>query len=362
MSNSPRATRTSRVGSNLKAHKKLAAAWAARFAKRLEPLDRAERQFHRQQREILTRPVLQNATAIFRQHQDALTRAFVKADGSGIKIQHARRQTRRSINDALRASIPRFGELEALQRRSARDFQDLVTTHLPPPRGTAPDFELGEIRPPGGVAFQHFSPPYQLFEVIPVAPPRPDNTSFAQPITGVVATDVQFRHNEFSLDFLPSVPFNPARSGDFRSSVGVNFRVPQTGFLTIVAEMQNQFNQFVFSVTDNFGFSSANLDAVHTIFINVIRSGESTPFERTLFTGGLVGRGQEDFSFSTSPIQPATPFTLSVAPRDAFLKGEQIQVLAGAAVSLRIKVDDMNGFISAVTLWEVTKLSIGVRS
>lgn len=361
MTDFPRATGNSRVGSNLKAHKKLAAAGAARFAKRLKPLNRAERQFHRQQREILTKPALQNATAIFRQHQDALTRAFMKADGSGIKIQQARRQARRSIDDPLRASIPGFGELEALQRRSARDFQDLVTTHLPPRRSTALDFELGEIPPPGGVAFQHFSPPYQLFEVTPVAPPSPDNTSFAQPITGVVATDVQFRHNEFSPDFLPGVPFNPARFGEFRSSVGVNFRVPQTGFLTIAAEMQNQFNPFVFSVTDNFGFSSANLDAVHTVFINVIRSGESTPFERTLFTGGLVAHG-EDLSFSNSPIQPATPFTLSLTPRDAFLKGEQIQVLAGAAVALRIKVDDMNGFISAVTLWEVTKLSIGVRS
>lgn len=118
---------------------------------------------------------------------------------------------------------------------------------------------------------------------------------------------------------------------------------------------------FVVSVTDNLGFSSANLDAVHTIFINVIRSGESTPFERTLFTGGLIGRGN-DLSFSQSPIQPATPFTLSLTPRDAFLKGEQIQVLAGAAVALQIHLDDMNGFISAVTLWEVTKLSIGVRS
>jgi hypothetical protein len=360
MADFPRATRNSRVGSNLKGHKKLAAAEAARFAKRLEPLDRAERQFRRQQRKILTKPVVRNASAIVRPHQEALTQAFMTADGSGIKIQQARRRARRSVDDAFRASIPRFGELEALKRRSARDFQDLVTTHLPPPRGTALDFELGEIPLPGGVAFQHFSPPYQLFEVTPVVPRSPDNTSFAQPITGVVATDVQFRHDEFSPDFLPGLPFIPALAVEFRSSVGVNFRVPQTGLLTIVAEMQNQFNQFVFSVTDNFGFSDANLDAVHSIFINLVRSGESTPFEQTLFKNGLVAHG-EDLSFSSSPIQRATPFSLSVTPRDAFLKGEQIQVLAGAAAALRIKVNDMNGLISAVTLWEVKKLSIGIR-
>jgi hypothetical protein len=87
--------------------------------------------------------------------------------------------------------------------------------------------------------------------------------------------------------------FNPPLGGESRSSVGINFRVPQTGLLTCVAQIQNLFAKFQFAALDNFGFSSADLDLVHTIFVTIIRSGEVVRFERVVFADGLVARGDE---------------------------------------------------------------------
>ncbi|HEV8552783.1 MAG TPA: hypothetical protein VGR65_05275 [Casimicrobiaceae bacterium] len=228
-----------------------------------------------------------------------------------------------------------------------------MATHLLTPQGAALEFALGDVLLPGGLGFQVFKPTYELFDVTPVRPPSPDNNSFAEPRSGIVVTDIEHRHSH-------SGGFNPSRNGDFRSSVGINFRVPQTGFLTGSAVIQNLFNKFVFTAIDRFGFSSADLDAAHTIFVTIIRSGDITRFETIVFANGLVARG-DDLSFSTSPIQNSTPFRISFTTQETFVKGEQIQILAGARVVTRTIVNDMHGSIRALTVWQVKSLSIGTR-
>lgn len=360
MADFPQRTKHSKVGSNLKARKRLAAADAALLESRLKPFRAAERQLQRQQRVILTRPVLRNAAEIVRQHVDLYNQAFVKARGSGVKIQKARQRARASIDRALRASTPRFAEYEALLRQHGRDHQRLVATHLLTPQGAALDLALGDILLPGGVAFQLFRPTYELFDVTPVEPPSPDNNSFAEPRSGIVVTDIQVHHTFPGVPGVDPFVFNPRRKGEFRSSVGINFRVPQTGFLTGVAVIQNLFNKFVFTAEDRFGFSSADLDAVHTIFVTIIRSGEIRRFETIVFANGLVARG-DDLSFSTSPIQNSTPFRISFTTQETFVKGEQIQILAGAALFIQTIVNHMDGFIRGLTVWQVKSLSIGTR-
>jgi hypothetical protein len=65
-----------------------------------------------------------------------------------------------------------------------------------------------------------------------------------------------------------------------------------------------------------------------------------------------------NLSFTIVPILDSAPFTISFKHKDAFLKGEQIQILAGEAVETRTKVDDMDACINAVAVWQVKRISI----
>jgi hypothetical protein len=98
----------------------------------------------------------------------------------------------------------------------------------------------------------------------------------------------------------------------------------------------------------------------HTIFLRIIRSGELIPFERLVFSNGLQSFG-DDLSLSTSPTQSSTPFTLNFESQDAFLKGERIQILAGASLATQTHLDDMNSFMAALTMWQVKRISLGIR-
>jgi hypothetical protein len=353
MTDRPRATKHSKVGSNVKAHKRLASANAALLERRFKPFRRAERQLQRQQRDILTKPVARKVAEIVRQHSAAYNQAFVNAGGNGVKIIKARERARSAIDRALRASVPGFAKHEALLQQHERDHQGLVANHLLIPQNLALDFALGDILLPGGAGFKVFRPPFELFDVTPA-----ELRSFAEPRSGIVMTEASHQH--FSPRHLPiiSIPFNPSRNGDNRSSVGINFRVPQTGFLTFVALIQNLFAKFEFTALDNFGFSSADLDVVHSIFVAIIRSGQVIRFETIVFANGLVAHG-DDLSFSIVPILDSAPFTIGFKHKDAFLKGEQIQILAGEAVETHTKVDDMDGFIHSLAAWQVKRISVG---
>jgi hypothetical protein len=207
---------------------------------------------------------------------------------------------------------------------------------------------------PDDVIFQPFTPPYELFDVTLLG--SSSDNSFADPDSGNVVTDTQYLNDgSFS-------PFKPHVISEDRSSVGINFRVPKTGFLNCTAIIQNLFNKFVYGLKDLFGFSSGEIDVKHTIFVTIVRSGEVTRFERTMFADGLVALDGSEFTTSGSPIPTSTPFTISFATRDAFLKGEQIQILGGAAVYIQSRVDDMEGFATAVTMWQLKLLAVGIRT
>jgi hypothetical protein len=353
MANRPRATKHSKVGSNVKARKRIASANAALLERRFQPFRRAERQLQRQQREILTKPVARDAAEIVRQHRAAYNQAFVNAGGHGGKIIKARERARAAIDRALRASVPRFAEHKALLQQHARDHERLVTNHLLIPHDFALDFAMGD-RLPVGAAFQVFRPPFELFDVTPAN--ATNENSSAEPRSGIVMTDILHQH--FSPGGFGHISVNPLRNGESRSSVGINFRVPQTGFLTFFALIQNLIAKFQFAALDNLGFSSAHLEVVHTIFVTVIRPGQIKRFETIVFANGLVANG-EDLGFTSIPILDSAPFTIGFKHKDPFLKGEQIQILAGEAVETTTKVDDMDGFIHALAAWQVKRISIG---
>jgi hypothetical protein len=120
-------------------------------------------------------------------------------------------------------------------------------------------------------------------------------------------------------------------------------------------------NDFTMSVTDKFGFSDGRVHMDHAIVVRIVRSGEITPFDRLVYSNGIRSEGG-DFSISESPIPTSTPFTLNFESRDALLKGERIQILAGASLTMEAQLNDMNAVMAAFTVWQVKRLSIGIRA
>ena len=60
--------------------------------------------------------------------------------------------------------------------------------------------------------------------------------------------------------------------------------------------------------------------------------------------------------------QRSTPFTLVFESQDAFLKGERIQILAGANPLMEGYINDMKAVMAAFTVWQVKSLAIYIRA
>jgi hypothetical protein len=345
-----------KVGSNLKAHKALVAVNQSLVKRRDEPVRRAERKFLRA-RTILLRPIVKPATPIFGEANAVYLQALIRAGGNGVAIANARRRARRAIDRALRERFTRYHEYEALRRGYADELRARIATRRDASQVGGLDLLVGDVPLRPDIAFQVLAPPFALFDTVTV---DPDIKSFTAPDLGLVGMNGRV-HLEDQDTALIGSSYNPFPAIFFHALVGITFEVPQTGFLVGAAVMQNLVNDFTRSVTDKFGFSDARVNMDHAIVVRIVRSGEITPFERLVYSNGIQSFGQE-FSFSESPIPRSVPFTLNFEPRDAFLKGERIQILAGASLTMNAHLNDMNAVMGAFTVWQVKKLSIGIRA
>jgi hypothetical protein len=345
-----------KVGSNLKAHKALVAANQALVKRRDEPLRRAERKFLRA-RAALLRPIVKPAKIIFGEAKSASLQAFLRAGGDGAAIVNARRRARRAIDRALRERVTGYHEYEALQRSYVDESRALLAARRDASHVGGPGLSIGDAPLLPDLAPQLFRPPFALFHTEPA-----DSVakSFAVPHSGLVGINDRFQFRG-SDDSIIGVSFNPGIEGTYHALVGGTFTVPRTGFLFGAAVMQNLANDFTMSVTDEFGFSYGNVGIDHSIAVRIVRSGEITAFDRLVYSNGIRSFGH-DFSFFESPIPRSTPFTLNFESQDAFLKGERIQILAGASLTMEAQINDMKAVMAAFTVWQVKSLSIGIRA
>ena len=345
-----------KVGSNLKAHKALVAANQALAKRRDEPLRRAERKFLRA-RATLLRPILKPATIIFGEAKAASSQAFLRASGDGAAITNARRRARRAIDRALRERGTGYHEYEALRQSYADEYRALIAARREASKIGDFDLQIGDILLRPDLAPQLFRPPFALFDTEPL---NSVVKSFAVPRSGLVGINGRVHFLGFD-DSIVGFSFNPGIKGTFHALVGGTFTVPRTGFLVGSAVMQNLANDFTMSLTDEFGFSDGNVGIDHSIAVRILRSGEITAFDQLVYSNGIRSFG-EDFGISESPIQRSTPFTLNFESQDAFLKGERIQILAGASLIMEAQINDMKAVMAAFTVWQVKSLAIGIRA
>jgi hypothetical protein len=182
------------------------------------------------------------------------------------------------------------------------------------------------------------------------------NGSFVEPQNGILFNDIRFRHSEDSW----FVSYNPRAEAGTRVAAGVNYRVPATGYLKGGIVLRNLYNHFSYAVTDNLGISHAYLTVSQSIFIDIVRSGEVTRFSKVMANNGLQSLGGTELSHAESPIPTFTPITFGFTTRDAFLKGENIQIFAGSEIYLGSDLDDMNSFGEATLTWQLLSFFLRV--
>jgi hypothetical protein len=362
MTNFPRKTASSKTGSNFKGAQAVSAQRARAIDARNRVYRKAQSPFRRQKNAIVSRTIASRAATILEEHRRAFDEASLKLCGDAWKIAAAKRRAQAAITRMLSKSIPKYRRYKAAERAYLRGHTGLVNADIAAAARTALGASLGDlVLVPAGV--DEFTATYELFDVdtLDVDDLFKFNESFAEPNSGIVVNNVKFVHNDAGSIAPALFTYNPFRFAYTRSSLGINYTIPETGFLTCSSVIQNLYNKITFSVSDNFGFSGAYLDIYVNLYIDIIRAGDDASFARNMLTTGLVSHGS-DLSFSTSEIQDLTPFTLTFTAPDAFLKGETIQVLAGSEIFIRSDLDDMKSHVDAVLMWQLKKLLLGVNA
>ena len=121
--------------------------------------------------------------------------------------------------------------------------------------------------------------------------------------------------------------------------------------------MQNIYNRLVFSVTDNFGFSSAEVGITVGLFVAVVRGTSVEYLRKTLLSTGLTSDGS-DASYTQSDLDDATPYSIPASTQTRYEANESVLVLAGSEVMLGTILDDMHCKMNALFWWKLEKLAI----
>jgi hypothetical protein len=143
------------------------------------------------------------------------------------------------------------------------------------------------------------------------------------------------------------------------TSCGVAFTTPSAGRLSVSAVVRNFYNKLTFSVSDKFGFSSAEVGIGVGLFVAVVRGTKVEILRKNLLSTGLISHGS-DLSYTESDLDDTTPYTISVETQTRFEANESVLVLAGTEVGIGTILDDMHCRMSAVLWWKLEKLAIGM--
>jgi hypothetical protein len=320
-------------------------------------LNKEQAAFKRDREQFLMKDALSRAAPILQKFRTRFDRSVLDSEGNVGEIRRIKWRMQTALKGILSETIPHYRRYRSTEKSHIRRTYSSLRDQFRGAIATGVDARLGEHVTVDQKNFQHFLPEYDIFDVTThdVGNTVVYDHSFVDPKLGFLVNNIRTRHNEDA--WLPT--YNPVHWVFAEVSLGVEYQVPQTGYLTCMLSVQNAYNKISYSVKDNFGFSYAHLNIVHSIFIDIIRTGERTRFHRIMVDAGLISHGA-DLSYSTSEIQNSTPYTISITTKDAFLKGERIQVMGGSYLFIGSELDDMESSVDAVLWWQLKKMSIGV--
>lgn len=357
----PPKTKTAKTDSNRRNAKAILEKETRSIRARNKAYRKARAAFMRQRKAVLTPEAIKKARPTLESRRNEFARAALRLDGDVDAVADAKTQTRKSLERALLRVIPGYKRYRTARAAYLKKQSTLFGRALAIPRHNRLTADIGDAVFTDDLNVQGFAPPYELYDVSTLDLGYPGdlithNGSFVEPQNGILFNDIRFRHSEDGW----GATYNPRAEAWTSVAAGVNYRVPATGYLKGGIVLRNLYNHFSYAVTDNFGFSHAYLTVSQSIFIEIVRSGEVTSFSKVMANNGLQSLGGTELSHAESPIPSFTPITFGFTTKDAFLKGERIQIFAGSRIYIGSDLDDMNSFGEATLTWQLLNISMRV--
>jgi len=358
MSRYPTKDASAKTGSTLRGDWLLAQRRDA-LARDVELHQRLARERFVQTRKLFSKDDLKRMSKIAADIADDWRHASVKVDGNSLRIAALKTAARRKLDRALSREAPGLTKARALRRAQLRDHAALSANSLANALDTHNRIDWG-----GTLALTdatEFSPPFTSFDVQTVDRDNliVRNDSFANPQIGHLVNNFDYDQDEDTSFGAGLWGLLMTRNAESWAACGVAFSVPRDGRLQISAVLRNFYNKLMYSVTDNWGFSSADVGISVELFVVVVRGTKAIFMPTVLRTTGLVSHGS-DLSFSESEIDDTTPFTITATTDERFDANESVLVLAGSKVGIGTRLDDMHCKVDAVLWWGLQKLTIGI--
>jgi hypothetical protein len=353
----PRKDPDARTGSSLRGQP-LLAYHQAELARVAKPHERLAREHYRQSRKLFSKADLRRAAEISRQVNREWREASVRTGGDTLKIDALKLSARRKLERMFGRDLPHYRQWKTMQRAQLREHEKLTQTTHAASQVAGSHINWGALGTLQGTA-QEFVPPFTSFDVETTTSGDfiVSDQSFAKPGIGHLVNNIVYDQNESTSIGAGLWGILPIENASSLASCGVAFTTPAAGRLKISAELQNFYNKVMFSVTDKFGFSSADVRIFLSLFISVVRGTRVEHLTKDLLATGLISHGS-DLSYAQSDLDNSTPYTISAETATRLDANESVLVLAGSEVQIGTILDDMHCKVNAVLWWQLRKLVI----
>jgi KaiC/GvpD/RAD55 family RecA-like ATPase len=355
-----------RSGSNLDSFQALIERLQRAVKQQRQPVTDTFRALQRKKKSLLNKAAIKKLESAIDEEKRALDSAVLASMGNTTRIKQLKAQTRRKIHKLLTRSFPNARQIIALNkshsqeyRRASQRLRDVFDESI----RTGLEVALPDID------YDTFEAPFELHGVYsdlfqanqPSLPHEVDqyiiyNGSFVIPSWGVMANDFTFRHNHSS--WLESSDFMQREN---IAVLGIKYRMPRTGYLNVSAAIQNLSNNVTLSIRDNFGFSKAEIDATHSLYVIIVRpSGALFDLHYQVTVQAKLTSGGDDVSDSVSELQTTIPYSLNFSSPETFNEGDELSILIGTDVHVSSYLEFMNSRIDAAFVWLLKAMYVSV--
>jgi hypothetical protein len=363
-----------RSGSNLDSFSGLVEQLQLSTRKQRKPIADAYRKLFRSKRSLLNKAAWKKIASVIQDEKQSYDLEVLRSRGNTGRIDKLKQAARKKISKILFKTIPNAKQIIALNKEHAKEHKK-ISSRLADVFDDRIRTDLGAALP-GLFDYDTFEPPFELYGVYsdpgsvnqPALPPEIDqyityNASFVIPSWGVMANDFTFRHNHSSW-VGPGFTYMPSDYIQRENTVvlGVKYKMPKTGFLNVSAVLQNMSNNIAMSIGDNFGFSKAEIDATHRLYVIIVRPPGSALFDfhyQVTIQAKLLSDG-DDVSDSISELQTTVPYTLNFRSAEVFNEGDQLSILIGTDVFVDSYLEFMKSTIDATLAWHLKAMYVSV--
>jgi len=354
----PQKDKYSRTGSSLRGSPVLAHR-TAELARAKKSHDRLAKEQGSVERSLFTKAELRRAAEIGRQVNREFREASVKASGDALRIDALKLAARKKFERLLARELPQYRQWKAMRRAHMGAHAKLTQKTQAASHFTNATINWDTLLELDATA-QEFVPPFTTFDVqmIDFGGFVVSDESFARPNIGHMINNFAYDQDESTSIGRGLLGILPIESAASLVSCGVAFTTPSEGRLKISAEMQNIFNRINFSVSDNFGFSSAEVGVAVALFALVLRGTQDVErVDQVLITSSIDSGGSNQHR-NVSDLDTTSPFMLSVETATRLNANESVLVLAGSEVVFGTVLDDMHAKMDALLWWQLKRLVI----